>query len=201
MGKKRFRLPVVEDAEYLCKYASGTNYFKTGEDALIKDDSHYPDWLWSIRLTDPRLEDMDPETPEYWEHLEEVSNARLRRSERNKPKEMMIVGREAKERIEYERRIVSRALASEESDEQLGFNPQDYIPMYDKKMFLMPQESLFEEELYPDEFAMQNPYKFHRDKRGWDFEPVKMRSKMVERGLFVADPVDYGLGEKKKEVE
>ena len=28
--------------------ATGINYFKTGEDPPLKDDSEYPDWLWTI---------------------------------------------------------------------------------------------------------------------------------------------------------
>ena len=46
VGKKRFRQPANEDAEYLCKYVSGSNILKDGEDVRLKDDSEYPDWLW-----------------------------------------------------------------------------------------------------------------------------------------------------------
>ncbi|CAL5225374.1 g8179 [Coccomyxa viridis] len=28
--------------------ATGVNYFKTGEDPPLKEDSEYPEWLWSI---------------------------------------------------------------------------------------------------------------------------------------------------------
>ena len=40
----------------------GANYFKTGEDPVIKPESEYPDWLWGL------LEDKEPpvDSKDYW---------------------------------------------------------------------------------------------------------------------------------------
>ncbi|KAK9916818.1 hypothetical protein WJX75_007397 [Coccomyxa subellipsoidea] len=35
--------------------ATGVNYFKKGEDPPLKDDSEYPDWLWTIHEPPPTL--------------------------------------------------------------------------------------------------------------------------------------------------
>ena len=141
MGKKRFRQPANEDAEYLCKYVSGSNIFKEGEDVRLKDDSEYPDWLWTMRIGEAKLEDLSPETTEYRDLLEELSLARARRYQRKMKEDILIVGSQEKRRILYEQRIKFRALASEESEDHLGFRPEDYVPKYDKKLFLKPQES------------------------------------------------------------
>lgn len=181
VGKKRFRQPVCEDAEYLCKFVAGSNYMKTGEDVRIKDDSHYPDWLWTIPVGEPKLENYSPDTEEYWELLEKLGKVRLQRHTNNAPKETLVVGRKDKERRMYEERIKYRALASEETEENLGFRPEDYIPKYDKKLFLKPQESLHEEELVADEFAKNHPEKFIKVSRQYDPEPVYVRTKLMKR--------------------
>ncbi|CAH2251887.1 jg13809 [Pararge aegeria aegeria] len=51
MEKKQ--LPVETDPEKLVNY--------------IKDDSEYPDWLWTLNTgKPPRIEDLDPNTKQYW---------------------------------------------------------------------------------------------------------------------------------------
>ncbi|KAL2712675.1 hypothetical protein V1478_017630 [Vespula squamosa] len=73
-GKKsivspKIQFPVEKDANKLVTYVCGSNYFKEGEDIKLKPDSEYPDWLWTLSLTPQRLEDMDPNTKQYWRKL------------------------------------------------------------------------------------------------------------------------------------
>ncbi|XP_045761920.1 39S ribosomal protein L54, mitochondrial [Maniola jurtina] len=65
MEKKQ--LPVETDPEKLVNYVCGSNIYITGEDVKIKDDSEYPDWLWTLNTgKPPRIEDLDPNTKQYW---------------------------------------------------------------------------------------------------------------------------------------
>ncbi|CAH4032226.1 unnamed protein product [Pieris brassicae] len=65
MEKKQ--LPVESDPEKLVNYVCGSNIYLTGEDVKIKDDREYPDWLWTLnRGAAPRIEELDPNTKEYW---------------------------------------------------------------------------------------------------------------------------------------
>ncbi|XP_015178064.1 PREDICTED: 39S ribosomal protein L54, mitochondrial [Polistes dominula] len=64
--------PVEKDTNKLVTYVCGSNYLKEGEDIKLKPDSEYPDWLWTIPLTPPRLEDMDPNTKQYWRRLRKL---------------------------------------------------------------------------------------------------------------------------------
>lgn len=70
-------LPVETDPEKLVKYVCGTNIYKTGENALIKPDSEYPEWLWNLRLgPPPPLEELDPESKEYWKRVRKMAMRR-----------------------------------------------------------------------------------------------------------------------------
>lgn len=70
-------LPVETDPEKLVKYVCGTNIYKTGENALIKADSEYPEWLWNLRLgPPPPLEELDPESKEYWKRVRKMAMRR-----------------------------------------------------------------------------------------------------------------------------
>jgi len=61
---------VETDVHKLINYVCGTNIYKEGEDVKIKPDSEYPSWLWTIRTgPPPPLEEMDPNTKEYWRRL------------------------------------------------------------------------------------------------------------------------------------
>ena len=52
----RPNLPVIAGASGVSETtATGVNYFKTGEDPLLKADSEYPDWLWNIPEPPPSL--------------------------------------------------------------------------------------------------------------------------------------------------
>eukprot|EP00039_Didymoeca_costata_P018863 m.335293 g.335293 ORF g.335293 m.335293 type:complete len:89 (+) comp17563_c0_seq1:48-314(+) len=44
----------------------GANYFKDGQDPVIKADSEYPDWLWKVPLKPAQLEDVAPGSKQYW---------------------------------------------------------------------------------------------------------------------------------------
>ncbi|XP_059056067.1 large ribosomal subunit protein mL54 [Achroia grisella] len=59
-------LPVETDPEKLVNYVCGSNIYTTGEDVKIKDDSEYPEWLWTLRTEPVPIEQLDPNTKEYW---------------------------------------------------------------------------------------------------------------------------------------
>ncbi|XP_057655837.1 39S ribosomal protein L54, mitochondrial [Diorhabda carinulata] len=70
-------LPVEEDPNKLVSYVCGTNIYKTGEDVILKENSEYPDWLWSIRLgPPPTLEELDPDSKEYWRKIRKMGMRR-----------------------------------------------------------------------------------------------------------------------------
>ncbi|EFN88162.1 39S ribosomal protein L54, mitochondrial [Harpegnathos saltator] len=63
-------LSVETDPYKLQSHVCGTNIYKEGEDVKIKSDSEYPSWLWNIRTgPPPPLEEMDPNTKQYWRRL------------------------------------------------------------------------------------------------------------------------------------
>lgn len=64
-------LPVETDTYRLQTHVCGTNLLKEGgEDVKIKPDSEYPSWLWTLRTgPPPPLEEMDPNTKQYWRRL------------------------------------------------------------------------------------------------------------------------------------
>nr|CAG4638875.1 EOG090X0KWJ [Cyclestheria hislopi] len=68
------KLPVETDPEKLTNFVCGSNIYKQGQDLQLKEDSEYPDWLWKLRLgKPPSLEEMDPETLDYWRRLRKLS--------------------------------------------------------------------------------------------------------------------------------
>ncbi|XP_064088668.1 large ribosomal subunit protein mL54-like [Macrobrachium nipponense] len=68
---EKVKLPVETDPQKLVSYVCGSNPIKENpEDIKLKDDSEYPEWLWSLRIGKaPTLEEMDPETKQYWRRL------------------------------------------------------------------------------------------------------------------------------------
>jgi len=74
-GKKAAAVAVKEpepirDTTLLTTRCCGANKFVEGEDPILKADEEYPDWLWTIHTGPPkRVEDMDPNTREYWYKL------------------------------------------------------------------------------------------------------------------------------------
>ena len=45
----------------------GANYYKTGEDPVIRPESEYPDWLWS--LEPQRQLNVSPDSKQYWRRI------------------------------------------------------------------------------------------------------------------------------------
>nr|SVE76792.1 EOG090X0KWJ [Daphnia longispina] len=67
-------LPVETDAVKLVNNVCGSNILKEGKDVELKPDSEYPDWLWTLRLgKPPALEEMDPNTLQYWRRLRKLN--------------------------------------------------------------------------------------------------------------------------------
>ena len=60
----------------------GLNYKVDGDSdpVMIRPDSEYPDWLWTLRVKRPLppLEEQDPNTKEYW--LQVVRDMKRRRN-------------------------------------------------------------------------------------------------------------------------
>jgi len=61
-------LDVEEDAHKLVTQVCGLNYQLETDPVLIKPDSEYPDWLWTLNVKRPLppLEEQDPNSKEYW---------------------------------------------------------------------------------------------------------------------------------------
>ncbi|XP_073845185.1 mitochondrial ribosomal protein L54 [Musca autumnalis] len=67
-------IPVETDANKLVNYVCGSNIYKTGEDIKLKPDSEYPDWLWTLNVDRIiPLEEMDPNTKQYWRRLRKMA--------------------------------------------------------------------------------------------------------------------------------
>jgi len=155
--KRRFRLPTTKEAEKLVTTVSGSNLLKEGgEDIKIKDDSEYPDWIWSLRLgKPPSSNEMEYGTKEYWETLHEESKKRQKKFMMVKIKETMRVGTNETKKMEWQERIKYRALAS--YNFSAGWTTEDLENKPDKKLWLKPQPD--EEEIRADEWAKENPLK------------------------------------------
>lgn len=71
-------LPVETDPKKLVKFVCGSNILKEGgQDIELKDDSEYPEWLWSVNLDRPKkLEEMDPESAEYWHKVRKMARVK-----------------------------------------------------------------------------------------------------------------------------
>ncbi|XP_017771669.1 PREDICTED: 39S ribosomal protein L54, mitochondrial [Nicrophorus vespilloides] len=70
-------LPVETDPKKLVSIVCGSNIFKTGEDVKIRPMEEYPDWLWNLRTGPaPPLEELDPESKQYWRKLKKLAMKR-----------------------------------------------------------------------------------------------------------------------------
>ncbi|XP_042868591.1 39S ribosomal protein L54, mitochondrial-like [Penaeus japonicus] len=68
---EKVRLPVETDPVKLANFVCGSDPVKENpQDIKLKDDSEYPEWLWTLRTgKPPPLRDMDANTKQYWRRL------------------------------------------------------------------------------------------------------------------------------------
>ena len=75
----RHRLQPETDPVKLTTFLCGGNISREGgQDPELRPESEYPDWLWTLR-TDrraPSLDELDPDTWEYWIKLHKINRKR-----------------------------------------------------------------------------------------------------------------------------
>ncbi|KOC59779.1 39S ribosomal protein L54, mitochondrial [Habropoda laboriosa] len=67
--QQKIDIPVEKDVNKLITYVCGSNIYNDGEDVKLKPDSEYPEWIWNIRTEPLKLEDLDPNTKQYWRYV------------------------------------------------------------------------------------------------------------------------------------
>ncbi|XP_057628668.1 39S ribosomal protein L54, mitochondrial-like [Chionomys nivalis] len=76
---------VCTDPARLTTHAMGVNIYKEGQDVALKPDSEYPEWLFQMNLGPPKkLEELEPESREYWRLLRKQNIWRHNRLSKNK---------------------------------------------------------------------------------------------------------------------
>uniref|UniRef100_A0A8C7EG90 Large ribosomal subunit protein mL54 n=1 Tax=Nothoprocta perdicaria TaxID=30464 RepID=A0A8C7EG90_NOTPE len=76
---------VCTDPVLLATHAMGVNIYKEGPEVALKPDSEYPAWLFEINLNPPKkLEDMNPESLEYWRRLRKYDTWRRNKLKKGK---------------------------------------------------------------------------------------------------------------------
>lgn len=76
---------VCTDPSQLTTHAMGVNIYKEGQEVALKPDSEYPTWLFQVDLGPPKkLEDLEPESREYWRLLRKQNIWRHNRLSKNK---------------------------------------------------------------------------------------------------------------------
>ena len=76
----RLKLDPETDPVKLTTFLCGGDISREGgKDPELKPESEYPDWLWTLRLDRraPPLDELDPDTWDYWIRLQKI-NTRLR---------------------------------------------------------------------------------------------------------------------------
>lgn len=153
-GKRRFRLAVETDPHKLVNYCCGLNFHKDEPLLKLKPDEEYPDWLWTLRLTEkPHSWEMEPGTKEYYLRLkdEEFEANNIKRVKARREKK--VVGQVAKQQLEYLHHIRFAALAHMEEDAGLEMDHIDsdwysrhyrttkmrdyYLPMQEDRVIYM----------------------------------------------------------------
>jgi large subunit ribosomal protein L54 len=78
-GPPRLRLAPESDPEKLTRFLCGGNISREGGvDPALKPETEYPDWLWTLR-TDrgpPSLDDLDPNSWQYWRQMRTMNTKR-----------------------------------------------------------------------------------------------------------------------------
>lgn len=84
MGETLKDPEVCTDPVQLTTHVMGVNIYKEGQDVVLKPDSEYPEWLFQMNVGPPKkLEDLDPETREYWRLLRKHNIWRHNRLSKN----------------------------------------------------------------------------------------------------------------------
>ncbi|XP_019406223.1 PREDICTED: 39S ribosomal protein L54, mitochondrial [Crocodylus porosus] len=79
------RPEVCADPAVLATHAVGVNYRKEGAEVALKDDADYPEWLFQMYIGPPKkLEELDPETPEYWRLLQRLNTQHRNKLRKNR---------------------------------------------------------------------------------------------------------------------
>merc|ERR1719232_1834908 len=82
----KVKMEVVTDPYKLQEYCCGSNYFLEGEDVKLKEDSEYPDWLWTldVKRPRPRAHELEPGTIPYYIQLQQEEKEHWRHLVKNK---------------------------------------------------------------------------------------------------------------------
>ncbi|XP_070269983.1 large ribosomal subunit protein mL54 [Myotis yumanensis] len=76
---------VCTDPVRLTTHAMGVNIYKEGQDVVLKPDAEYPEWLFQMNVGPPKkLEELDPESWEYWRLLRKHNIWRHNRLSKNR---------------------------------------------------------------------------------------------------------------------